>query len=247
DAGATPADTGQWESLVRALQLRNAPLADADLQRLLAQANATAPLKSAFLAALAAATQWPQPDIEAFMGRDLGPAAPKPDNGLLNLAFPADFQDGSGILRLRACFRLMAQLGASPAQLAAWRLLDLADSTAAQPAWQQAVANASAIKNALRSNSPDDLWLSAAEPARQRVRDGQGAALVDYLVTGRRFGNDAIDLHDYFLIDVEMSSCMKTTRLSQAICSVQLFVQRCLLNLETDAALTPDQADQWNR
>jgi Neuraminidase-like domain len=246
DGSTTVVDIGQWEPLVRALQLRNAPLADADLQDLLAQVNAATPSKSAFMAALAAATQWPQPDIEALMGRDLGPAAPTPDNGLLNLAFPADFKDGSGILRLRACFRLMAQTGASPAQLAAWRRLDLADSTAAQPPWQQAVANATAVKSALRSKLPDDLWLSMAEPVRQRLRDSQRAALVAYLVAGRKFGNDAIDLHDYFVIDVEMSSCMKTTRLSQAICSVQLFVQRCLLNVETDATLTPDQAEQWN-
>ena len=55
----------------------------------------------------------------------------------------------------------------------------------------------------------------------------------------------ASDLLEYFLIDVEMSSCMLTSRIKQANASIQLFVQRCLLNLEP--AVSPDEidADRW--
>ncbi len=45
---------------------------------------------------------------------------------------------------------------------------------------------------------------------------------------------DTNGLFDYFLIDVEMSSCMGTSRIKQAISSVQLFVRRCLMNLEKE-------------
>jgi len=43
---------------------------------------------------------------------------------------------------------------------------------------------------------------------------------------------DADKLYEYFLIDVQMSSCMQSSRIVQATAAIQLFVQRCLLNLE---------------
>jgi ABC toxin-like protein/neuraminidase-like protein len=43
---------------------------------------------------------------------------------------------------------------------------------------------------------------------------------------------DADSLFEFFLIDVQMDACMDTSRIKQAISSVQLFVQRCLLGLE---------------
>jgi hypothetical protein len=57
---------------------------------------------------------------------------------------------------------------------------------------------------------------------------------------------DTNDLFGYFLIDVEMDACMRTSRLKQAISSVQSFVQRCLLDLEAPA-VTPNMIDakQW--
>ena len=51
------------------------------------------------------------------------------------------------------------------------------------------------------------------------------------------FGNFNVfpdESHAYgnFLIDLEMMACQPTTRIIQAYCSIQLFVQRCLMNLE---------------
>lgn len=64
---------------------------------------------------------------------------------------------------------------------------------------------------------------------------------------GKNWKN-TIDLYAYYLIDVEMSSCQLTSRVKQASSSVQLFVQRCLMNLErrvlADAESDPDWL-QW--
>ncbi len=38
-----------------------------------------------------------------------------------------------------------------------------------------------------------------------------------------------------------------TTRIEQAINSVQLFIQRCFLNLEPEVYLTPDEAQEWSQ
>ena len=80
------------------------------------------------------------------------------------------------------------------------------------------------------------------DPLRERQRSALVAQLMQELgVRG------ADDLHDRFLIDVEMSPCMMTTRIKQAISSVQLFIQRCLMNLEQDVSLTPTEAQQWGQ
>ncbi len=50
----------------------------------------------------------------------------------------------------------------------------------------------------------------------------------------QKFGvTDADGLFEYFLIDVQMDACMETSRIKQALSSVQLFVQRCFLGLES--------------
>ncbi len=53
------------------------------------------------------------------------------------------------------------------------------------------------------------------------------------------------DLYAQFLVDVEMEPCMLTSRIALATTSVQLFVQRCLLNLEREVALSPEDAKEW--
>jgi hypothetical protein len=52
-------------------------------------------------------------------------------------------------------------------------------------------------------------------------------------------------LFEYFLIDVEMSACAKTSRIKQAISSIQLFVQRCLLNLEDGVSPSVIDVERW--
>lgn len=44
--------------------------------------------------------------------------------------------------------------------------------------------------------------------------------------------NSRDDLYSYFLIDVEMSGCFQTSRLVAALSSLQLYVHRCLIDLE---------------
>jgi hypothetical protein len=55
----------------------------------------------------------------------------------------------------------------------------------------------------------------------------------------------ANDLYARFLVDVEMEPCMLTSRIVLATNSVQLFVQRCLLNLEPEVELSPEDAKEW--
>src|SRR5262249_13715491 len=90
-------------------------------------------------------------------------------------------------------------------------------------------------------------------PISNRLRNQQRDALVAYLIDRDHLA-DADELFDHYLIDVQMGSCMITSRIKQAISSVQLFVQRCLLNIEQQSSASasgvrPDSIDaerwQW--
>ncbi|MBC7601768.1 MAG: hypothetical protein H7255_03790, partial [Ramlibacter sp.] len=56
----------------------------------------------------------------------------------------------------------------------------------------------------------------------------------------------ADDLYTRFLIDVQMCSCQLTSRIKQAISSVQLYVQRCLMGLEAGVVPSDPLWKRWN-
>lgn len=53
------------------------------------------------------------------------------------------------------------------------------------------------------------------------------------------------ELYAHFLIDVEMKPCMLTSRIVLAHSSIQLFVQRCQLNLEPAINLSNEDNKEW--
>ncbi|HET8846688.1 MAG TPA: neuraminidase-like domain-containing protein, partial [Ktedonobacteraceae bacterium] len=56
---------------------------------------------------------------------------------------------------------------------------------------------------------------------------------------------DPNDVFAWSLIDVEMSSCQATSRIVQATAAVQLFVQRCFLNLESEVTVDAKVDQDW--
>jgi hypothetical protein len=108
---------------------------------------------------------------------------------------------------------------------------------------------AAVIKNALKAKYNDGSWYTIGQPISDPLREEQRAALNAYLLTlpsiQKRNIGTADQLFEFFLIDTQMTPAMQTSRIKQAISSVQLFVQRCFLNLEP--AVRPDALDgvQW--
>ena len=99
------------------------------------------------------------------------------------------------------------------------------------------------IKRTVKAKYDENAWLEVARPLADTLRKNQRDALVAYLLPHLGF-KDANRLYQHLLIDVEMDPCMETSRIKQAISSVQLFVQRCLMHLEE---IPPFQinASQW--
>ena len=111
---------------------------------------------------------------------------------------------------------------------------------------------ADAVRQAARARVGEAAWRAAATPIEDELRDVRRDALLAFLSSGRydddgnlrTSGRSAEELFEELLIDPQMGACMMTSRIKQAISAVQLFVQRCLLGLETDV-VTGDNPEEW--
>ena len=135
----------------------------------------------------------------------------------------ADYKDTTKLLKLAYAMRRLEVLGAPAAEVFGW--------AAHAPTLAQTRAFAQEAKRAHKAQYANEEWLEIARSIADQLRENQRTAMVTYLLPQLGF-TQASQLFEYFLIDVEMNACMQTSRIKQAISSVQLFIQRCRMNLE---------------
>jgi hypothetical protein len=124
----------------------------------------------------------------------------------------------------------------------------------AQPRpFDQSVASTSphiALINHLRATLVARGANQALAAAQDKLRNKRRMALIQYLLQHPAMKSrnilDEGNLFEFFLIDVQMSSGLETTRIQQAISTVQLFVHRCLLGAETDIEARLISQDRWS-
>jgi hypothetical protein len=120
--------------------------------------------------------------------------------------------------------------------------------TAAPPSPDVIAAN---FRNAVKAQYTPEQWRPIAQsiydPLRRKKRD----ALVSHLVDALQL-ESSNQLFEYFLADPGMEPVVQTSRLRLALSSVQTFIQRCFLNLESgnsdaklDVAASAIPADWW--
>jgi hypothetical protein len=104
---------------------------------------------------------------------------------------------------------------------------------------------------ALRARYDAASWRDVVRPINDEMRSLQRDALVAYILYQMHSHPDSahIDtpdkLFEFFLMDVQMDPCMQTSRIRHALSSVQLFIDRCLMNLEPRASSQAINAKQW--
>ncbi len=155
----------------------------------------------------------------------------------LNLVLPADLKNLDMLSGFDLIFGLGEELGVSLMQAEKWTSDQLSQQ------------NSQDIKQALKAKYSDDQWLAITQPLQDQLRDTKRDALVTYLLTnpGSNSWNTESDLHSWFLIDVEMTHCQPTSRIVQANSSVQLFVQRCMMNLEPKVIADAKADQDWTQ
>ncbi|GLY94446.1 neuraminidase-like domain-containing protein [Actinoplanes sp. NBRC 103695] len=188
------------------------------------------------ITALARLTGWDEAGIGALARAFgwLGPAGSGVDQVKQRLASMPSLR------RLARCFEVLARLGVTAERAAAW----------AGTAPDATVADE--VTQALKARYDLPQWLEANRPVQDALREARRDVLVDWLVAhpdkDRGHGwTDADGLYSHFLIDVAMSACALTSRLKQATASVQLFVQRVLLDLENDVLASTVADPKWKQ
>jgi hypothetical protein len=174
-------------------------------------------------------TEWPASETEAFT------AGTSP-------VFPADYCEPATWQRLKRAFGILENLSASVSSV--WPL--------AAPV--VGVTEAQRIKQLLKAAYEPEQWLDVCKTIQDGLREGKRDALTAYLLTQPAPADvptgkweNTNDLFAYYLLDVEMCSCMITSRLVQASGSVQLFVQRCLMGLEPQVRANADDDPAWKQ
>jgi hypothetical protein len=104
------------------------------------------------------------------------------------------------------------------------------------------------IKQALRDRHDALSWRTTLQSVNDALRNLRRDALVSYILhhqTPAPEIDTADKLYEHFLVDVAMDACMMTSRIRLALSTVQLFITRCLMNLEPDVAASSIHADHW--
>ncbi|MEL6348478.1 MAG: neuraminidase-like domain-containing protein [Myxococcota bacterium] len=151
-----------------------------------------------------------------------------------------DIYDVERLEKLFDAIGYLTRVPVSATELIRWRTLDPDASVS------EAVRSAAQVG----SDTPED-WASISKPAQDHIRIAKRDASTAWLLghIPYKYGSIA-DLHGYYLIDPAMSPCMKTTRLKQAISSVQLFIFRVMAGLEDHLQMGPirfgeEAAEAW--
>lgn len=108
-------------------------------------------------------------------------------------------------------------------------------------------ADTKLLRTALKARYDEDTWLTTLKEIMDAIRPQKRDALVAYLLAENPEMRTANDMYDYFLVDVEMESCMPSSRIVQAHGTIQLFVQRCLMGLEPTAAADVSNDAGWEQ
>lgn len=103
---------------------------------------------------------------------------------------------------------------------------------------------ANGLKEVIRARFEPETWQRVAQPIFDKLRQRQRDALVSYVIHQCGFSRME-QLYEYFLIDPGMEPVVQTSRIRLAISSVQLFIQRCLLNMELKVHPSVINSNQW--
>lgn len=176
----------------------------------------------------------------------IGDAASDP-GGILQARFDTDLLDFTIYPRLQRLVHAARYIGITVQETAS-----LAGPTTG-------FAEAALVRQAARGRFSRQDWTQAAGMVRNRLRERQCGALTAFVVANpdaarHQHWQSHETLFEYLLVDVDVSAKVVTSRIKQAISSVQLFIDRILLGVESpklDASAAPfsfskEQVAEWS-
>ena len=209
-----------WKRLDAYTNLRNGlPTTDTTLIDLFKWAATSSSPASGLVSEIVAATQWDQTSVASLI-----------TSAHFNLITLSSFRNEINLIVLKNALAISGSVGVDTDTLFNWSTLPLK--------FWSSLTIAANIRKTIRSRFVLTDWEQVVQPLNNTIRENQKNALIAYLLSRPEMIKqgivDADGLFEFFLIDVQMSSCLQTSRIKQAISTVQLFVQRCLLGLEQE-------------
>ena len=220
-----PAWFAQWRRLNELFNLKaSLPSVTVSIFDVFSLANQSADFYTTLAPAIVAATNWNSDQLQ-YLFAELGFSS-------------TDFVSEKPFVVLQKCLNLSNRLGVSSIKLFEWATIAPND------------AQAQDIQNTVKANYSEDFWINIGEQLNNKLRCKRRNALIAYILTMPSIigagVTDADGLYEFFLIDVQMSPCMLTSRIVQANAAVQLFIQRCLMNLEPEVTPWSISTVQWS-
>ena len=169
-------------------------------------------------------------DVALHFGLLTQVIAPLPAPAQLQLTAVGDFANNRGIRRIWEALKVVQTVGLPVASIIRSTQIVSPGRLVAAPDPGPGIAGD--LRNAVSAQYSADVWRPVAksvfDPLRQKKRD----ALVAYIVRDLQLNSEE-QLFEYFLVDPGMEPVVQTSRLRLALSSVQTYIQRCLLNLES--------------
>jgi hypothetical protein len=156
------------------------------------------------------------------------------------------FESEIPLWRLWEALQVVERFGVPPASLLGW-----ADIVRSAASGARRFELARDVKEAIKARFESEAWQRVAQPIFDKLRPRQRDALVSHIVQqmSKNPETASIDtqekLYEYFLVDPGMEPVVQTSRIRLAIASLQLFIQRCLLNLEPRVHPSTINSEQW--
>lgn len=212
------------------LQMLKASMPTVKDQWLLVIMTATGGDSTAALSILSKLTGWPTGQIQIIL-------TGVPNTNLTSL---------SGLRLLVTILDMASKMGVQPSFLLS--LGQLSDLTAAgnttinsvsQSNWSIYNGLSTSMSDALQAQYSEDQLESALAkvqgPLWEKERNILAALLLHFLKGVVNDVNSLQDLYEYLLVDVKMASNVQISRIEQALDGLQLYVNRCINGLETNA------------
>ncbi len=167
---------------------------------------------------------------------------------LIEAEYPQDYLDGTIVERLKYCNH--------DCDLISIKAENINTLLNKYPT----IDDAKFIMNTVKSKFNEDEWYEVAGQTRNIIRDRQREALAAFVLShpdraSKQYWRSYNELFEYLLLDVEVTSKVMTSRLKQAISSVQLVIDRILLGQErknldssnTPFALSEADTEEWKK
>jgi hypothetical protein len=152
------------------------------------------------------------------------------------------FPSEKNLQRLWEGLQVVETFGVPTTSVAGWTQIVRAPATPAQH--QQRAEIARDLKETIKSRFEPDTWLRVVQPISDKLRQRQRDALTAHVMHQHHFGR-LDQLFEFFLIDPGVEPVVQTSRIRSAIAAVQIFIHRCLLNLEPMVTPNAINSKQW--